>query len=58
MLPTATLATTVDSAAELADAEEEAYSITRLLSLVTGSFNGGAKRANPAAGQRLRRYVS
>ncbi|NLX96973.1 MAG: hypothetical protein GXY83_12435 [Rhodopirellula sp.] len=44
MLPTATLATTVDSAAELADAEDEAYAITRLLSLVTGSSVGGAKR--------------
>jgi hypothetical protein len=44
MLPTATLATTVNSAAALADAEDEAFAITRLLSLVTGSSVSGARR--------------
>jgi hypothetical protein len=43
-LPTATLTTTVDDSAELPAVEDEAYAITRLLSLVTGSSVGGAKR--------------
>jgi hypothetical protein len=43
-LPTATLRTKLDDIAELDDAEEEAYAITRLLSLVTGASVGGAIR--------------
>ncbi|MBY0588903.1 hypothetical protein K2X85_17155 [bacterium] len=51
MLPTATLATTVNSAAELADAEDEAFAITRLLSLVTGSSVSGARQRILQAGE-------
>src|ERR1700685_1394357 len=43
-LPTATLTPTVGDPAGLPVVEDEAYAITRLLSLVTGSSVGGAKR--------------
>jgi hypothetical protein len=43
-LPTATLSTMIGGVGELQDVDDEAYSISRLLSLVTGSSIGGGKR--------------
>lgn len=43
-LPTATLSTELPERGALHDADEEAFAITRLLSLVTGSSVGGASR--------------
>jgi hypothetical protein len=49
-LPSATLTTTVDDAADLGDAENEAYAVARLLTLVTGSSVSGVKRRVIQAG--------
>jgi hypothetical protein len=43
-LPTATLSTTLGNSSELQDADDEAYAVTRLLSLATGSSVGGGVR--------------